>query len=207
MENSFQTSFIPKKPIVSNNSVKVPKSFFSFISAFFLIVSIVASIGLFFYKTYLNKQIDSLSSSLALARDEFEKGTIDDLALFDKRTQTAKTILNSHIVLSPFFSLLSKITVPSIQYTGFNQETTETGFAFNLKGIAKDYGSIISQSNVLSGPDGASFQNVLFYDLSKNKDNNITFSLKFNIKPELLSYKKNINEGVQSLSDLENNIQ
>jgi len=192
MENSFQTSFIPKKPIVSNSSIKVPKSFLSLITSFFLIVSILASIGLFLYKTYLNKQIISLSASLAQARGGFEKDTIDELALFDKRITSAQNILNNHIVLSPLFSLLNKITIPSVQYTSFNEQVDDTGFLVQIKGVAKDYRSIILQSNIFSGPEGSSFKNVLFYDLFKDKSNNINFSLKFNVNPEIHSYKENL---------------
>ena len=39
---------------------------------------------------------------------------------------------------------------------------------------------------------GRSFSNVLFSNLTKDKNNNINFDLKFNVSPELLSYEKSI---------------
>lgn len=192
MENSFQTSFIPKKLITSNLSDKEPKNFFAIITTFLLIASILISGGLFVYKLYLTKQQETLSSSLAKTRDSFEKATIDELELFDKRTQSAETILNKHLVFSPLFTLLGEITIPSIQYTKFDQKANaDGGFLVNMEGVALDYRSIALQADVFNSTKGSPFKDVLFSDLIKDKDNHITFNLKFTVDPDLLSYEKN----------------
>lgn len=188
MENSFQTSFIPKKPVTSSISDREPRSFFSLISVFILIISIIAAGGLFLYKNYLLKQQGSFSSSLSVARSSFEKETIDELELFDKRTESAKLILNNHIVLSPLFELLGEITIPQIQYTDFEQQTNEKGSFVSMRGVARDYRSIALQAEVFNSTKGSSLKNVLFYDLTKDKNNNVSFYLKFNVDPALLSY-------------------
>jgi hypothetical protein len=190
--NSFQTSFIPKKPLMTSTvSDKEPKNFFSIIATFLLIASIAVAVGLFVYKIYLTKQEESLSVSLSTTRDSFEKSTIDELELFDKRTETAKDILSKHIVLSPMFALLGELTIPSVQYTNFDQKTDDTGFLVNIQGIASDYRSIALQADMFNTPKGKSFTNVLFSNLVKDKNNNVTFNLKFNVSPDLLSYEKN----------------
>lgn len=205
MENSFQTSFIPKKLITSNRSDKEPKNFFSLITTFLLIISILISAGLYVYKLYLTKQEETLSASLLITRDSFEQGTIDELELFDKRTQSAKTILNNHIVLSPMFALLGEVTIPSIQYTSFTQDTTSNQvFGVTIKGVAQDYRSIALQADIFNSTKGSSFKNVLFSDLSKDKDNNISFNLMFDVDPNLLSYEKNSLLGSTSGSNTTN---
>ncbi len=194
MENSFQTSFIPKKPITSNESVsaKEPTNFFSLVTIFLLIVSVLISIGLFVYKVYLIKQQDTLSSSLLLTKDSFEKNTIDELELFDRRTESAKNILANHVATSPLFTALENVTIPQVQYLNFDQKIDDSGvISITLKGLAQDYKSIVLQSNIFGGPKGASFKNVLFSNLTKDKNNNVGFNLKFNIDPDLLSYEKN----------------
>ena len=191
MENSFQTSFIPKKPITSNLSEKEPRSFFGMIALFLFLASLLISGGLFVYKSYLTKQQESLSMSLAVTRDSFEKDTIDELELFNKRTESAKQILNNHIVFSPLFNLLGNITIPSIQYTNFEQQTNEKGFLVDIDGVARDYRSIALQADIFNSSKGSSFKNVLFSNLMKDKNNNIGFNLKFNVDPSLLSYEKN----------------
>jgi hypothetical protein len=191
MENTFQTSFIPKKPIDSSVSSKEPMSLFSIISIFLLIIAILASGGLFFYKTYLTKQKETLSASLATVRDSFEKNTIDELGLFNKRTDTAKQILGNHVVLSPLFSLIGDITIPSIQYTSFNQQTNEKGFVVNMSGVARDYRSIALQADMFNTAKGSSFKNVIFSNLTKDKSNNVLFNLEFTVDSSVLSYEKN----------------
>lgn len=200
--NSFQTSFIPKKPITSSMSDKEPKNFFSIIATFILIISILVSIGLYVYKTYLIKQEEVLSVSLSKTRDSFEKDTLDVLELFNKRTETAKQILSKHIVLSPMFALLGDITIPQVQYINFTQKIDDKGFLVTIKGIARDYRSIALQADVFSSENGRSFTNVLFSNLVKDKDNNVSFDLKFNVSPDLLNYEKNnLLEKTQSSSN------
>jgi len=204
MENSFQTSFIPKKPIVSDSLNREPRSLFLWIATFLLIISIAASVLLFVYRIYLTKQKESSSASLLLTRDSFEKDTIDELELFDRRTESAKQILSNHIVLSPVFALLGEITIPSVQYTDFTQQTSKEEFLVNMKGVARDYRSIALQADMFNSARGRSFGDVLFSDLTKDKNNNINFNLKFSISPDLLSYEKNIllDQGSASNSDI-----
>ena len=193
MENSFQTSFIPKKPIETNDrNTKKPVSIFSIASIIILVVVALASGGLFLYKGYLNSQKDNLSTSLTKIRDSFEKDTINELELFDKRSTAAKELLNSHIVLSPVFELLGSLTIPSIQYTKFDHETTDKGFIVKMSGLARDYKSIALQADVFNSAKGRYFKNVVFSNLLKDKNNYVSFDIEFTVDPSLLSYEKNI---------------
>ncbi|NCU28438.1 MAG: hypothetical protein EOM85_02090 [Candidatus Moranbacteria bacterium] len=191
MDNTFQTSFIPKKNISTNRVANEPKSLFSMISIFLMIVSILASGGMYLYKSYLIKQESSLSNSLSKTRDTFEKDTIGELELFNNRVVTASQILSKHIVLSPLFSRLGEITIPSVQYKSFDYQSGTTGYTINLKGIAKDYRAIAQQSDAFNTAKGRSFKNVLFSDLTRDKNNKITFNLSFDVDADLLSYEKN----------------
>jgi len=189
MDNSFQTSFIPKKPVTPGvPSVRAPRSLFSVIATFLLVAVLVISLGLFVYKIYLTKQKESFTNSLVSAKDSFEQGTIDELELFNKRTESAKELLNKHIAISPIFKLLQEITIPSIQYTSFEQTTDDNGFLVKMVGTAKDYRSIALQADMFSSSKGLSFKNVVFSNLVKDKNNNIVFDLKFNVDPTLISY-------------------
>jgi hypothetical protein len=147
---------------------------------------------LFVYKLYLTKQVASASDSLALVRDTFEKDTIAELELYDKRTQSAKQILSKHVVFSPMFTLLGEITIPSIQYTSFTETSDDKGNTVTIDGLARDYRSIALQADMFNSTKGRSFDNVLFSNLVKDKNNNIGFNLKFTVGPELLSYENNV---------------
>jgi hypothetical protein len=206
MDNSFQTSFIPKKPITSSNvksSNSNPSNSLFTILAFFLLILVGgASVGLFLYKNYLIKQKEVLSASLEKVRNSFEKDTIDELELYDKRVSASKEILNGHIVLSPMFSLLGNLTLPAIQYTKFSEQNNAKGFTVNMSGVATDYKSIALQADVFNTAKGRFFKNVVFSNLAKDKNSNVTFDVEFNVDPALLSYEKNLTlEQLQAKSE------
>jgi hypothetical protein len=192
MDNSFQTSFIPKKSLAQGGTTKEPKSLLSMIGLFLLIATLLAAGGMYLYKNYLIQQEDVLSSSLSKTRDTFEKDTLEELELFNKRSEVASKILANHTVLSPFFSRIAEITIPSVQYKTFDYQTGTNSHMVNIKGLAKDYRSIAQQADAFNTTKGRSFKNVLFSDLTRDKDNYVTFSLSFEIEPELLSYEKNL---------------
>ncbi|MDD3662812.1 MAG: hypothetical protein PHT84_03025 [Candidatus Pacebacteria bacterium] len=193
MENTFQTSFIPKKPITSTEAPKrKPVSLFRVLSFVLLLIMILSSVGLFVYKSYLIKQKENLSVSLSKIKDSFEQETIKDLELFDKRTSVAKEVLDGHIILSPMFNLLGELTIPSIQYNKFEHKTNEKGFFVQISGVARDYKSIALQADVFNGTKGRYFKNVIFSNLMKDKNNQVTFNLEFNVDPSLLSYENDI---------------
>ena len=181
--------------VASPGDRKAQRSPIMFISTFILGIAILISVGLFVYKIYLTKQEGTLSDSLALARDSFEKDTITELELFDKQTEAANQILGKHEVFSPMFALLGDITIPSIQYTDFTEQTSDKEHTVDIQGVASDYRSIALQADMFDSVKGRSFSNVLFSNLVKDKNNNITFDLQFNVEPDILSYEKNVISG------------
>ncbi|MEI6660113.1 MAG: hypothetical protein WCK91_01665 [bacterium] len=191
MENSFQTSFIPKKSIVTTSVVRrAPTKLIIIISVGFLVIVLVTVGGLFLYKNYLLKQKAQLSSSLVSVRDYFDKDNISELQLFDKRMSASKQILSTHTVLSPLFSVIGDTTIPAVQYTSFDQQTTDKGFFVTMQGVAIDYKSVALQASVFNSSKGRYFKDVVFSNLSRNSDNYITFDIDFSVDPSLLSYEK-----------------
>lgn len=208
MENSFQTSFIPKKPITTNSgssvsSIRPPTSIFTIIAFILLIITGISSGGLFLYKNYLTREKEKLSFSLERVKVSFEKDTLDELELYDKRASAVKSVLGKHIVLSPMFSLLGSLTIPSIQYTNFSQQTTGQGFSVSLSGTSLDYKSIALQADAFNSVKGRLFKNVVFSNINKIKNNNVTFSVDFLVDPSLLSYEKNILLDAQSSKNVD----
>lgn len=201
MENSFQTSFIPKKPILTDSSGSFrgggkTTSISMVVSVFILVVMLLSSGGLFLYKNYLVQDQDSLSSSLLKVRSGFDKDTIAELEIFDKRSTVVKQILDNHIVLSPLFELINELTLTSIQYTKFDHNTINGVFSVRMSGIARDYRSIALQADVFNTNKGSKLKDVIFSNLTKDKNNYVTFDLEFNIDPSLLAYSNNITNTV-----------
>lgn len=198
MENSFQTSFIPKRPIIDSgdsSKSKEPVSLFSVISVVLIVISVLASGGLFAYKLYLTRQKDELSKSLLRARDSFEQDTINELGLFDERVKSAKEVISNHVALSNVFSHLEDITIPQVQYVKFEEQMNDKGIlTANLSGIASDYRSIAIQADMFSSDNSSPFKNVLFSNLSRMQNGTVSFNLKFDIDSSAYLYTKNLSK-------------
>ncbi len=206
MENSFQTSFIPKKPIINNGATSSGSNTTSItmvVSVFIFVVVVAASVGLYLYKGYLLKTQKDLSASLEVIRNSFDKDTIATLETFDKRTVVSKQILDNHLVLSPLFDLLNDVTLPTIQYTKFDHKTVGSIFSVKMSGIARDYKSIAQQSDIFNTDKGKMFNEVIFSNLNKDKNNYVTFDVEFNVDNALLSYSNNVtNQKIKTNTDV-----
>ncbi len=192
MENSFQTSFIPKKPITPTKAKSnKPKNLFLLIATLLVVIAGLSAGGLYFYKISLLKVKESRSDSLSIIRNNFEEQTIEELRSFSNRMETAKKIIKGHVVLSPLFSLLSEITIPHVQYNSFSHESTDKALTVRLEGVALDYRSIALQADMFNDPRSRFFKNVLFSNLKKDLEGNVKFNLEFDVESSLLSYEEN----------------
>ncbi|MFA6355108.1 MAG: hypothetical protein WCW65_01650 [Candidatus Paceibacterota bacterium] len=208
MENSFQTSFIPKKPIIANGSSSkssdTTTSISMVVSVFILVVMLLAGGGLYAYKEFvLVKEKQALSENLKKIKESFNKDTITELEMYDKRTTVVREVLNNHIVLSPLFEKINELTLSSIQYNKFEHKTTNNVFSVRMSGIASDYKSIALQADVFNTEKGVVFKDVIFSNLTKDKNNFVTFELEFNVDPSLLSYSNRITNIESPSTDLQ----
>jgi hypothetical protein len=61
-----------------------------------------------------------------------------------------------------------------------------------MSGIARDYKSIALQADVFNTNEGRMFKDVVFSNITKDKNNYVTFNVEFNVDPKLLSYGNSI---------------
>ena len=196
MENSFQTSFIPKKPIIESGAVSRNRSssvsLFSVLSVIILIITVGAAGGLFFYNKYLSNQIDLLSASIVKAQGNFDQDTITELGLYNKRYSAASSVLNGHIILSPIFKLIASVTIPTVQYTRFNENTGDNTVDVRMSGIARDYRSVALQADVFNSEKARFFKNVVFSNINRDKSGSVFFDIAFSIDKSILSYENDV---------------
>ena len=121
MEQNFQTSFIPKKPMIPERVVaSQPISLLTIISVFIFFTVIIASGALYFYDGILKKNITQMENDLNLAQNRFEPSKIVQLQVLDKRLIASSEILSNHVAISPIFNALQSITMKTISYTKFS---------------------------------------------------------------------------------------
>ena len=73
MEQNFQTSFIPKNPIIEKRAVTTqPVSILVIFSIFILFTVCLATGGLYLYKDKLTKNLAELNINLGAAHNKYE---------------------------------------------------------------------------------------------------------------------------------------
>mgnify|MGYP001617277508 FL=1 len=200
MEPNFQTSFIPKKPMVVEHVVSTRSvGFFTIVSFFILFSVLLATGGIFFYKGILAKNIIQMENDLNLAKNRFEPSKITELQLLDKRLRASTEILSKHIAITPIFEALSSITMKTVRYTKFSyifgneKDLQNLKVIIKMSGVAVGYRSVALQSDLFTTKDeGKSFIDPVFSNLTLDDKGNVLFDLEFSVDPSFVDYKQTI---------------
>src|SRR3989344_8436890 len=149
MEQNFQTSFIPKKPIVKEHETgSRPIGFLTVISIFVLFTLFLATGGLYFYKGIVAKSVVKMENDLTLAKNRFEPAKITELQVLDKRLRSANEILSKHIAISPIFKTLQEVTMKTVRYTKFSYDLGQdknSTITVKMSGVATGYSALALQ--------------------------------------------------------------
>lgn len=192
MDQNFQTSFIPKKPMIENRVSSRPIGITTIISIFIFFTILIASVGLFFYESYLERTIVKLENDLNLAKGRFEPSKITQLQVLDKRLNAANEILSKHVALSPIFEILQSVTLKSISYTKFSYEYSDNPkdqkIKITMTGLASEYKSIAQQADIFAA--NKNLIDPVFSNLTLDDKGKVTFDLNFSVDPNFVDYKK-----------------
>lgn len=191
MEQNFQTSFIPKKPMIEERvKTSRPTSFLTVISIFIFFAVVLAGGGLYFYKGIVQKNITTMSNDLALAKNRFEPSKISQLQVLDKRLRSSDEILSKHVAISPIFKALQDLTMKTVRYTKFSYSLDENSSKILVKmsGQAIGYRSIALQSDLFL--KNKYIMDPIFSNLSLDDKGNVLFDLEFSVDPSFVNYKQ-----------------
>ena len=120
MEQKFNTSFIPKKPIVADSGIvsRAPEAsnIFNTIATALFILTLFATGAVFLYKNILIRQVTEADTALNDARAAFETEKIQSLLDLNTRIVSAKGLLEKHVVVSEVLGLLQSLTVKRMRF-------------------------------------------------------------------------------------------
>lgn len=126
MDEKFRSSFIPKQPLVGQESGtpryksrRQKSSTLLNLSLGALVVSGLAYGAVYGYKFLVQREIKSMEVQLDELRQQFRPAEIAQYKRFDERLRAAERVVSNHIVVSEVFELLSDITIPTVRYTSF----------------------------------------------------------------------------------------
>lgn len=193
MEPTFQTTFIPKKPLQQVATAEKPSGLIVFLNviATLLVVASGAAYGiLFVYKNQLTSSISNSNQSLERQSQTFESNLVVELDDINRRLQAAETLLKNHVVVSPLFKSLHEITLKTIKYNNFtfeSQETAGKNILVKMSGTAQNYDSIALQSDMFA--KNRFLKDPVFSNLVPDTKGAINFDLTFTVDPSFLLYK------------------
>ena len=192
MEPNFQTSFIPKKPMIEKRAVPARSvGVLTVVSVFILFTVLLATGALFFYKGILTKNITRMENNLNLARNRFEPSKITELQILDERLRASTEILSKHIAITPIFQALQTITMKTVRYTKFNYALggkNDAKIVIQMSGIAIGYRSVALQSDLFA--KNKNLIDPVFSNLSLDDRGNVIFDLEFSVDPSFVDYKQ-----------------
>ena len=189
MEQNFQTSFIPKKPMVEQTmTAKRPAGFLLVISIIIFLTMVAVSGGAYFYKGVLLKNATQMQNDLSLARNRFEPSQITKLKILDKRLQASNDILSHHVAISPIFDILDSITLKTIRYTKFSYTFGNKKVTIDMSGQAVGYRSVALQADMFA--KNKNLIDPVFSNLSLDDKGNVLFDLQFSVDPSLIYYEQ-----------------
>ena len=155
MPNTPRSSFIPKQVTNTTPNRVQKRRVFSIVNIFatiFLIASVSLAGGIFFYKTYLGKDLQNQKNTLEEQRARFSETHIATVQNFDKQVKTAKALLDKHISPTIIFDALEATTQQSVQYTSFALERRPSGgVTITLDGVTDEFAKVVLQSTALKG--------------------------------------------------------
>ena len=194
MENQFQPSFVPKRPIIPTDGSLRPRartSFFMLIAGVLFLAALGATVALFAYNAVLTKTNADKENKINEAIRTFAPDLTKQLTVLKARIDTAKTLLQSHAALSVFLSLLSQNTAQTIRFKNFAYAVgADNKMAIAMKGESVSYEAVAFQSDVLSRNDN--LQSVIFSNINLDETGMVGFNVKANIDPKSVSYQSAI---------------
>ncbi|MEK7104636.1 MAG: hypothetical protein AAB868_01180 [Patescibacteria group bacterium] len=194
MEQNFQTSFIPKKPMIEQRTaVSRPISLFTVISISIFFTVIIGTGALYFYNGILKKNITQMENDLTLAKNRFEPSKIIQLQVLDKRLNASSEILSKHIAISPIFKALQSVTMKTVSYNKFNyyfDDSKNAKILVEMSGIAVGYKSVALQSDLFA--KNKYLIDPVFSNLLLDDKGNVLFDLEFSVDPNFIDYKKTL---------------
>ena len=203
MENKFQTSFIPKKPLISDQRVHVKHgtSVFMFISVLIFIASVAGAVFSVLWAGVLTKSQENYKAELAKKEESFNTSLIENLKKANTKIDLSMKLLKNHLAVSEIFNIINRMTVEGVRFTSFDfSSPTKNGedIKISLKGTGKNFPSIAFQSDVLGQPDrygmNRVLKNPLISDLALDTTGNVTFLFTATVNPADISYTNTLTQ-------------
>ena len=214
METKFQTSFIPKKPLISDQKISSSRgagtSIFMFVAIIIFIASIAGAVFSVLWKNVLNKSQESYKVQLAESEKRFNVSLIEELKKANTKIDLSKQLLKNHLAVSELFSIIGRLTIEGVRFMSYDftaPSKDSDGIKISMRGIGNSFSAIAFQSDVFgqSQKYGTNkiLKNPVLSDLALDANGNVGFTFTTVINPGDILYEKVLDAELNAESDTE----
>ncbi len=194
MEPKFQTSFIPKKPIVAtrNSPGQVIQStnIISLVANVIFVITLMVLGGLFFYKNLLNKQVIAKGIEVEAARDAFKVDEMQELIDINSRLKSTNDLLNKHVAVSKILVFLQEVTVKKVRFDEFAYKNPANVPQVSMKAEATTFNALAAQGDIFA--KSSFIKSPYFKDYSLGDNGLIKASFFSLLDPTQITYKSTL---------------
>lgn len=157
------------------------------VSVILLLLSILASLGLWWYKTDINKQIGIVTSQIDELRLQRDPDLESKLMELDRNIKKLDEILEARIYPVNIFKILEDLALPEAYFSDFSVDLDESTISINVEALS--YAKLAEQMVVFEkDPRISSFD---FSGINLNDTGGAGSAFQLVIEPDLLSVKPN----------------
>lgn len=147
-------------------------------------IVILMAVGVFAYEKFLQSEADKKAADLQTAQQNVNQETVAGFLRLKDRLTSAQTILDNHVELSQFFTLLEGLTLNTVRFTALTVTVnSDRGAEIKMSGTAKDFNALAAQS--ASFATDKRIKQAIFSGITSDK-NGVTFSVVAKLDPKLV---------------------
>lgn len=202
METKFQTSFIPKKPLVSDQKIYVSHggtSILMIIASILFVVSLAGAIFTIISKKVIDTAQINYKIQLAESEKRFNTTLIEDLKKTNTKIDLVKKLLTNHLAVSNVFSIIGALTVDNVRFNSFDfssQVKGSDGVKILMHGVGSSFSTIAFQSKIFGESNygiNKVLKNPVLADLAVDQNGKVGFTFSTTIDPSSINYEKLLN--------------
>ena len=184
---TIPTSFVPKQPVhTTARHVRGTFGILSLIAFFLAGAALIVSGGVFAYERYLIGARDGRAAELADAEQKISRDTVEGFIRLHDRLVSAEALVDRHVTLSAFFSLLETLTLQNVRFNSLALTVGDDRTAeLKLTGIARNFNALAAESAALSGERAV--KRAVFSGIKVGNDGFVGFSLSALLEPDVVT--------------------
>lgn len=187
LQPSIPTSFVPHEAVQHKRlQTNFGIVFSSFAYLIFGAICLISA-GVFFFDRVLDTRLQARTESLLAEGKSVDSDTVDGFIRLRNRLNASKTILNSHVAFSNFFTSLAVFIPENVRFTTLHISLDSAGKAkVDGNGVAKNFNVLSATSAAFSEEDR--IKDVIFSKINVNRDSTVSFSISATLDPKIIAY-------------------